>query len=80
VAYAVLGLKQETLARAVIAVLVVLGITGWSGWLIWAAILLFMGISHPPVVYDWIPLDRGRKIIGWLTLAIFACTFTPAPF
>jgi membrane-associated protease RseP (regulator of RpoE activity) len=80
VAYAVLGLRQGTLARAVIAVLVVLGITGWSGWLIWAAILLFMGINHPPVVYDWIPLDRGRKIIGWITFAIFACTFTPAPF
>jgi len=80
VAYAVLGLRQETLARAVILVMVVLGITGWSGWLIWAAILLFMGINHPPVVYDWIPLDRGRKIIGWITLAVFACTFTPAPF
>jgi membrane-associated protease RseP (regulator of RpoE activity) len=80
VAYAVLGPKQESLARAVVVVLVVLGITGWSGWLIWAAILLFMGINHPPVVHDWIPLDRGRKIIGWITLAIFASTFTPTPF
>ena len=58
--------------------LVVLGLTGWSGWLVWAAILLFMGISHPRVVYEWIPLDNTRRVIGWITLAIFVMTFTPS--
>ena len=80
VAYAVLGAKQKIVARIVIAVLIVLGITGWSGWLVWAAILLVMGIDHPPVIYEWIPLDRKRKIIGWITLFIFVVTFTPSPF
>jgi membrane-associated protease RseP (regulator of RpoE activity) len=80
VAYAVLGTRQKTVARFVIALLVVLGLTGWSGWFFWAALLLLMGIEHPPVVYEWVPLDRRRTIVGWITLFLFATTFTPAPF
>jgi membrane-associated protease RseP (regulator of RpoE activity) len=80
VAYAVLGSRQKLVAKGVIAVLLVLGIFGWVGWLVWAAILIFMGINHPPVIYDWIPLDKRRKNIGWVSLAIFVLTFTPAPF
>lgn len=80
VAYAILGPRQGMVARVVVAVLVVLGLTGWSGWLIWAAILMFMGISHPRVVYEWIPLDNTRKVIGWVALTLFVMTFTPVPF
>ncbi|NTW16106.1 MAG: site-2 protease family protein, partial [Syntrophaceae bacterium] len=80
VAYAVIGQKQRIVAKMIIAALVIIGITGWSGWLLWAVILIIMGLNHPPVVYDWIPLDRKRKIIGWLTLLVFAMTFTPVPF
>jgi membrane-associated protease RseP (regulator of RpoE activity) len=80
VAYAIFGSRQRIVARIVVAVLLVLGLTGWSGWLVWVAILLFMGISHPRVVYEWIPLDNTRKVIGWVTLTIFVMTFTPSPF
>lgn len=80
VAYAVIGPKQRVVAKMIIAGLVIFGIAGWSGWLLWAGILFIMGLNHPPVVYDWIPLDRKRKVIGWITLLIFAMTFTPVPF
>ena len=80
VAYAILGSRQGTLARAILVLLLVLGMTGWSGWLVWAVILLFMGLDHPPLVYEWIPLDKKRKTIGWITLALFVMTFTPVPF
>jgi membrane-associated protease RseP (regulator of RpoE activity) len=80
VAYAVIGPKQHVVSKAVLAILVVLGVTGWSGWLLWAGILLIMGTNHPPVIYDWIPLDRKRKVIGWITLSLFVMTFTPVPF
>jgi membrane-associated protease RseP (regulator of RpoE activity) len=79
VVYAVLGSRQHAVAMVVVALLLVLGITGWSGWLMWVAILFVMGIRHPPVVHDWIPLDRMRKVIGWGTLSLFAATFTPVP-
>jgi membrane-associated protease RseP (regulator of RpoE activity) len=80
VAYAVLGTRQRLLAKGVIVILLLLGIFGWSGWLVWAGILIIMGTNHPPVIYDWIPLDKRRMNIGWVTLAIFVLTFTPAPF
>jgi membrane-associated protease RseP (regulator of RpoE activity) len=80
VAYAIFGPRQRIAAVIVVAVLVLLGLTGWSGWLVWAAILLLMGTSHPSVVYEWIPLDHERKVIGWVTFAIFVMTFTPIPF
>jgi membrane-associated protease RseP (regulator of RpoE activity) len=80
VTYAVIGPRQRVVAKGILAILVVLGITGWSGWLVWAGILLIMGTNHPPVIYDWIPLDKKRKIIGWITLSIFIMTFTPVPF
>ncbi|HOF04698.1 MAG TPA: site-2 protease family protein [Syntrophales bacterium] len=80
VAYAVLGRRQRFLARVIFLILIVLGMTSWSGWLIWAVILYVMGLSHPPVVYEWVPLDRRRRIIGWASMGIFVLTFTPAPF
>jgi membrane-associated protease RseP (regulator of RpoE activity) len=80
VAHAIFGPWQKHLGRVMIGVLVILGVTGWMGWLIWAMILVFMGTTHPPVVYDWLPLDGRRKVVGWLTLAVFAATFTPSPF
>jgi membrane-associated protease RseP (regulator of RpoE activity) len=80
VAYAVLGPLHKPVARGVIAILIVLGIFGWIGWLVWAALLVIMGIGHPPVVYDWIPLDERRRAIGWTALALFILTFTPVPF
>ena len=80
VAYAIIGPKQWVVAKAALAILVILGVTSWSGWLVWAGILFIMGINHPPVIYDWIPLDRKRKVIGWITISVFVMTFTPAPF
>ncbi|MDD5167191.1 MAG: site-2 protease family protein [Syntrophales bacterium] len=80
IAYAIFGKKQIILARVMFLILLILGVTGWLGWLIWALILYFMKLSHPPVIYYWIPLDRKRRIIGWLAISIFILTFTPVPF
>jgi membrane-associated protease RseP (regulator of RpoE activity) len=53
---------------------------GWAGWMAWAGVLLyFMKIHHPPI-YDPAPLDRKRKIIGWIAIVIFILSFTPSPF
>ena len=80
VAYAVIGPKHSIIAKAVLILLVILGAMGWIGWFVWTAILIFMGIHHPPVIYDWIPLDTKRKVVGWLTISVFVLTFTPMPF
>lgn len=80
VAYAILGPKQHNVARFFMGVLLILGIVGWTGWLVWFALLMIIGIYHPPVVHDWIPLDRKRKIAGWIALLVFIITFMPVPF
>ena len=80
VAYAVFGSKQRIVAKVFMGVLLLLGVVGWSGWFVWFILLLFLGINHPPVVYDWIPLDRKRKITGIIALGVFVITFMPKPF
>jgi membrane-associated protease RseP (regulator of RpoE activity) len=80
VAYALLGEWQNRISKVVYGVLILLGIFGWQGWLVWAVLLWFMGIRHPMPVDWWVPLDPKRKIIGWITVAIFILTFIPVPF
>jgi hypothetical protein len=80
VAYALLGEMQNKISKYVFLVLLALGIFGWQGWLFWSLLLFIMGFRHPPPMDRWVRLDRKRKIIGWLTMVIFALTFIPVPF
>ncbi|OGL39080.1 MAG: hypothetical protein A3C43_03080 [Candidatus Schekmanbacteria bacterium RIFCSPHIGHO2_02_FULL_38_11] len=76
--YAIIGEKAETLGKVLLGVLLVLGYF-WPGWFFWAILLVILGFRHPPPVYDFIPLDKKRKLIGALMLLIFALTFIPVP-
>ena len=80
VAYALLGERQNKISKYVFLGLIGLGIFGWPGWLFWGAILFILGFRHPPPLEVWVPLDRKRKVIGWLAVAIFILTFIPVPF
>lgn len=53
---------------------------GYQGWLLFAFLLgRVMGLRHPEVS-GVRPLDRKRKIIGWIAIVIFVLCFTPRPF
>ena len=80
VAYAVFGVRQRLVAKVFMVVILILGVIGWMGWFIWFALLFFIGINHPPVVFDWIPLDKKRKITGYVAIFVFVITFMPVPF
>jgi membrane-associated protease RseP (regulator of RpoE activity) len=80
VVYALLGERQKRISKLVFVGLLALGVLGWEGWLVWGVLLLIMGFRHPPPVEWWVPLDRKRKAIGWLTMAVFVLTFIPVPF
>ena len=80
VVYALLGERQNRISKFVFVGLLALGVLGWEGWLVWGVLLLIMGFRHPPPVEWWVPLDRKRKVIGWLTIAVFILTFIPVPF
>jgi membrane-associated protease RseP (regulator of RpoE activity) len=79
ITYALLGEKHEWISKGMIPVLIILGLLFWLGWIVWAIIMIFLGYRHPPVMYPWIQLDRKRRIVGWIALAIFILTFTPTP-
>jgi membrane-associated protease RseP (regulator of RpoE activity) len=38
------------------------------------------GLRHPPPLNDHTPLDRRRKILGVVIIAVFVLVFTPVPF
>lgn len=50
----------------------------WAGWLVWGLVLLIFGRRHP-MVYDSGELDRGRRKLALLALAIFLLCFTIVP-
>ena len=41
--------------------------------------LFILGTGHPPPMFDDVPLSRGRRAIGALSLLLFILTFTPNP-
>ncbi len=79
IAYALLGEKHEKISKILIGVLILLGFFVHEVWLVWAALLIILGLRHPPIIYSTIPLDPKRKIIGWMALIIFIVTFIPVP-
>lgn len=80
VVYALFPRHHRLISWSCLLVLVVLGVTVWRGWLIWAALLLVLGVRHPLPMDIWLPLDRRRRILGGVTVAVFLLSFTPMPF
>jgi len=64
----------------VLPILLILGYVGWPGWFLWALMAGLWGVGHPPVMDPDTPLGRGRTMVGWIALAVFAVTFAPIPF
>lgn len=79
VIYAMFGQRHRAVARAVLVLIVGVGFLGWGGWFLWATLLMFTGLDHPPTLDRETSLDGPRQIAGWLTLVIFALTFIPVP-
>ncbi len=78
--YAISGRLHNLISKLTIPVLIILGLLGWIGWYMWAVLLIILGTKHPPVIYPFLPLDKRRRNIGWLCLAVFILTFSPVPF
>lgn len=48
-------------------------------WVFWSFFLAyFVKLEHPPVIIEE-PLTRGRKILGWVSMAVFILCISPSP-
>jgi hypothetical protein len=48
--------------------------------MVWAVLLVAIGFRHPPLIDRWETLDRTRRILAGVALAMFVLCFMPAPF
>ena len=62
----------------IIAGLVMMGFF-WNTWWIWAVLLFLMGRIFAEPLDQITPLDKKRKRLAWLAVAIFLLTFIPVP-
>lgn len=76
--YATVGRLQRRLALPLWLCLAAIGLL-WYGWFFWCAIVLLIGLYHPPVWDEHTPLDTTRRKIAWLALLIFVLSFMPIP-
>jgi membrane-associated protease RseP (regulator of RpoE activity) len=81
VSYALFGKKAHWLARGLL-VLALTGIMITRQYFFIVMILLIVfviGPDHPPTANDQAPMGRGRKILGYLSLAIPIFCLAPVP-
>ncbi len=80
VLYALLGRRGALVAsRVVSAGLLLAGLLLSWNWLVWWFLTRFViGLRHPPALLEE-PLDRRRRGVAWLSLALFLATFVPVP-
>lgn len=78
--YSVIGRGHYFFAFLFVIGLIILGTYVWPGWLFWALILVLIGMSHPPVINPFIPLDRKRILLFFVAVIIFILSFSPSPF
>ncbi len=71
--YAAAGRWQRLPLWAALALAGVL----WGGWVLWCVVIFAMGLFHPPVLDEALPLDRGRRALAVAALLVFALCFTP---
>ncbi len=76
--YAVVGRRQRRLAWPLFALLVAAGLA-YPGWLLWAVIVWRIGLLHPPVRDEEMPLGSGRTALALVALAMLVLCFMPVP-
>jgi membrane-associated protease RseP (regulator of RpoE activity) len=77
--YALVGPRSRNYSRYILIAFIVMGIFFWVGWFIWAFVISFLGLKHPRIIDDDIPLSPKRRLIGYAVIIIFILSFIPAP-
>jgi membrane-associated protease RseP (regulator of RpoE activity) len=82
ISYAALGARSTpvTVGAAAVVILLAFFSPSWVAWaVLMVAMLVTFGPRHPRTLDDHIPLDRPRRVIAGVALAMLIVCFTPAP-
>jgi membrane-associated protease RseP (regulator of RpoE activity) len=80
VMYALLGPRHRWISRGALVLLLFLGFASrYEGWFFFAIVVSMLGVDHPPTADSDTPLDPKRRLLAWLTVAIFVATFMRVP-
>ena len=79
VVYALFGSRARLIARLALVVFLALGVFFWVGWFVWAALILAVGLKHPPISDEQAPLSSVRKALAALMVLVFILSFIPDP-
>lgn len=77
--YSLFRVRYKILARTFFLLLFPLGYF-WTGWWFWAFLIALFGFRHPPLIHEYVVLEKKHKIMGYISIFIFLITFTPVPF
>ena len=72
-------LSVAALAALGFGLLTPLGIPAYGGWVMFALLIAFLGLQHPPTLNAVTDLDARRKLVGFLTFSLMILCFTPVP-
>jgi membrane-associated protease RseP (regulator of RpoE activity) len=80
ICYAVFGRRGNWVARAaLITAILAVVISGRLNWVALVVIVTFLGVDHPPIREERVPLGPLRTALGLAMFAIPVLTFMPEP-
>ena len=79
VVYSLFNSKHSYIARICLLILIPMGFY-WAGWWVWAALVFLLGLRHPPILDESVPLEPKHRFLGYASILIFILTFVPVPF
>ena len=80
IVYAMVGERHRVVSLVMVALLALLGFFTWPGWLLWAVLVTFIGMRHPPVLDEQTRLGPARRGLCAAALLVFVLTFMWSPF
>ncbi len=78
IARALLGKKARFASYGAFIFMIVLGLV-YTGWLLFALLIMFLGMRHPPPLNDVTKLNNRRKAVGVFAAIMLVLCFVPIP-
>ena len=83
IVHALIGRKSRYVTVGTILTLLTLGVTVSGTWLFWGVLITAMsymvGLDHPPVDDEHVPIGTARLVLAVCAVLIFILSFTPVP-